>query len=134
MPRNVQAPDAGSTAAHRSRPGVRARLREILSRRASAQVWLWHERTPELALTLLSVCEFDLILFAVPSLPSTAVRLVHAIAETALGTSLLVLGSEWPELDRLPAGPVGISRKEDLEEVGRAIAQALGHPAQTQAS
>lgn len=63
-----------------------------MAHRSLAQVWLWHERTPELAVILLSVCEFDLILFTLPSTPGAVARLVHAIAETALGQPLLTAG------------------------------------------
>ena len=111
-------------------PAFAAGLRQILGRDDPAQVWLWHERTPELALTLLAVCEFDLILFTLPSLPRTAARLVHAIAETALGTSLLLLGSGWPELDPLPVTVVGVSSRQEVDQVGEKIAQALGYPDQ----
>jgi len=118
-------------------PAFAAELREVVARPTLAQVWLWHERTPELALTLLSVCEFDLILFTLPSAPSAAARLVNAIAETALGRSLLLLRREEVEgceLDRMPPGVVGVASREPVADVCQAIAQALGYPAQALAS
>lgn len=114
-------------------PAFAAGLREVVAWREPARVWLWHERTPQLALTLLSGCEFDLILFTLPSLPTAAARLVHAIAETALGTCLLLLGSGWPDLDPLPATVIGVTSREDVDQVGERIAQALGYPDQAPA-
>ncbi len=120
-----------------SDPAFAAAIRLVMARRSLAQVWLWHERTPELALTLLQVCDFDLILFTIPSAAGAAVRLVHAIAETAIGRPLLLLrhgNVQWRELDSMPPGVVGITSKDDIDLVGQAIAQALGYPAQAVAS
>jgi len=111
--------------------GFAARVHATLVEHAPGRVWLWHERTPALALTLLSLCEFDLIVVTLRTPRGLASRLVHALAETALGSSLLLLRGvevEWRELAGLPPGVFGVANRDDLEQICEAVARVLGQP------
>lgn len=103
---------------------IARRLQRALVGRGVGRVWLHSERAPELAVALLAGSEFDLIVLALPGTPSRAARAVHAIAETALGTPLLLVESDDARanaLERIPPSVIGCVGDDDMEAVLAAI-------------